>query len=86
MNEAMRCSERDAKLLEQVRAVWQPTATRTGRLILRCDGYWHYGVALSDAFAISWGPVVQGLTGPGVLSLHALEPQFLDAHGLAGEG
>jgi hypothetical protein len=50
-------------LIAEIRKRWSPQDGRCGRLIQRrlVHGHgpfstWHYGVALSDSWAISWGP------------------------------
>jgi hypothetical protein len=52
-------SHEDSELIEEIPTYWDPLGSRTGHLVQRfeCfDSFWHYGVALSDTYAVSWGP------------------------------
>lgn len=46
------------KLIAEIKKRWSPQDSRCGRLIQiqRHFSIWHYGVALSDSWGISWGP------------------------------
>lgn len=50
----------------------------------RFDGFWHYGVALSDTQAISWGPCEEAKPYyTGRLRVHPLGSEFKDAVSVA---
>ncbi len=64
----------DDKLIAEIKKYWDLSSKRVGKLIQRFDGVWHYGVALSDDYGISWGPNKQGaLYYKGSLAIHTIE-------------
>jgi hypothetical protein len=70
----------DSELIKEIQRCWNPLSERSGVLVQRFDGFWHYGVALSNTSAISWGPskAVQ-LYHQGCLVIHGLGREFKDA-------
>lgn len=72
--------DNDGELIEKIRQCWNPLSKRSGTLVQRFDGLWHYGVALSDTSAISWGPrETSKLYDKGCLVIHCLGYEFRDA-------
>jgi hypothetical protein len=70
-------------LIAAIRQRWEPSCGRCGRLIQKRGGMiidWHYSVALSDEWAIAWGPERPGPVGEGCLTIHKLTSEFTDAH------
>lgn len=73
----------DTELIEAIQESWNPHSNRSGVLVQRFDGVWHYGVALSDNIAISWGPnEALQLYRKGCLAIHELGREFKDAVGV----
>jgi hypothetical protein len=72
------------ELLASINERWDPTSPRCGRLIQRLNRVWHYSVALSDSWAIEWGPEGgPGLAGEGRLTVHSITPEFFDTKKVA---
>jgi hypothetical protein len=72
------------ELLASINERWDPTSPRCGRLIQRLNRVWHYSVALSDSWAIEWGPEGgRGLAGEGRLTVHSITPEFFDTKKVA---
>lgn len=70
----------DNELIKKIQERWNLLSTRSGILVQRFDGVWHYGVALSDTSAISWGPSkALQLYHRGSLEVHQLGREFKDA-------
>ncbi|MFB2880946.1 hypothetical protein [Floridanema aerugineum] len=70
----------DDELIEEIKKCWKPLDSRAGRLVQRFDGVWHFSVALSETFAISWGPrEASQLHEIGSLRVHSLGSEFTDA-------
>ncbi|MBD2096959.1 hypothetical protein H6F90_17805 [Trichocoleus sp. FACHB-591] len=69
----------DSELVKELKQCWNPLSIRSGTLVQRFDGVWHYSVALSDTSAISWGPSeALQLYHQGSLVIHELGPEFKD--------
>jgi len=64
------------ELDDNIRDRWDPVSLLAGQLILRPSGVWHYGVALSDSYAMSLGPVRSGWFALGQLEVHPLDEAF----------
>ncbi|HEY9853524.1 MAG TPA: hypothetical protein V6D28_28900 [Leptolyngbyaceae cyanobacterium] len=72
--------DNDSELIEKIQGCWNPLSKRSGTLVQRFDGFWHYSVALSDTSAIAWGPSQAGqLYNRGCLRIHELGDKFKDA-------
>ena len=70
----------DGDLVEGIQRCWNPSSKRSGVLVQRFDGVWHYSVALSDTAAISWGPSEElQIYHQGCLVIHGLGHEFRDA-------
>jgi len=70
----------DNELIKEIQQRWTPSSTRSGILVQRFDGFWHYSVALSDTLAISWGPIkASQVYHRGCLNIHELGREFRDA-------
>lgn len=70
----------DAQLIEEIERCWNPLSKRSGTLLQRFDGVWHYSVALSNTSAIAWGPREAGqLYDRGCLRIHQFGYEFKDA-------
>lgn len=70
----------DDELIEEIKKRWKPLDCRAARLVQRFDGVWHFSVALSETFAISWGP--SEASQPyhiGCFRVHSLGSEFTDA-------
>jgi len=73
-----------AELIAAIQQRWEPTSQRCGRLVQSRRLVWHYSVALSNAWAIAWGPEGGNRpAGDGCLTIHELTPEFIDAHSVA---
>ncbi|MCL1470048.1 hypothetical protein [Argonema antarcticum] len=70
----------NSELIQKIQRCWNPLSKRSGTLVQRFDGVWHYSVALSDTSAIAWGPSEAGqLYDRGCLRIHELGHEFKDA-------
>ncbi len=70
----------DNELIEEIKRCWNPWSSRAGILIQRFDGFWHYGVALSDNLAVSWGPIkASQVHNQGFLDVHECGHEFRNA-------
>lgn len=66
-------------LIVEIYQHWDSSHDRTGQLIHRFDGFWHYGVALCNTVGLSWGPCEPGKSyALGQLVVHSLT-DFSDA-------
>ena len=74
----------NTELLASINERWDPPSPRCGRLIQRLNWVWHYSVALSDSWAIAWGPEHDNRPADeGRLIVHSLTPEFSDAQQVA---
>lgn len=62
---------------QQIQEHWNPASNKCGKLIKNTNGtVWHYSVALSDEWAMSWGANGGGLMNIGHLYLQPITSDF----------
>lgn len=69
---------------EQINQYWNPYSSRCGKLIQSSSGLiWHYSVALSDEYAVAWGPEGGNKTiGLGKLNTHKITSNFTNVENI----